>query len=67
MCVDADAILTNYSPNVRQKLEIDVEHIRVVNPRTVYAPGLAARAPRAPTAARSVTTASPWWCRGSLA
>lgn len=36
---DADVFLTNYLPAVRQKLGIDVEHIRAVNPDIVYARG----------------------------
>lgn len=37
----ADVFLTNYLPNARQKLKIDVEHIRAVNPRIIYARGSA--------------------------
>jgi crotonobetainyl-CoA:carnitine CoA-transferase CaiB-like acyl-CoA transferase len=36
---DADVFLTNYLPGVRQKLGIDVEHIRAVNPNIIYARG----------------------------
>ncbi len=35
----ADVFLTNYLPAVRQKLKIDVEHIRAVNPNIIYARG----------------------------
>src|ERR1700742_3356986 len=37
----ADVFLTNYLPSQRQKLKIDVEHIRAVNPRIIYARGSA--------------------------
>jgi crotonobetainyl-CoA:carnitine CoA-transferase CaiB-like acyl-CoA transferase len=37
----ADVFLTNYLPSVRQKNKIDVEHIRAVNPRIIYARGSA--------------------------
>lgn len=37
----ADVFLTNYLPSVRQKLKIDVEHIRAVNPNIIYARGSA--------------------------
>jgi crotonobetainyl-CoA:carnitine CoA-transferase CaiB-like acyl-CoA transferase len=37
----ADVFLTNYLPSVRRKLHIDVEHIRAVNPRIIYARGSA--------------------------
>ncbi|MFC0206348.1 CaiB/BaiF CoA transferase family protein [Novosphingobium soli] len=35
----ADVFLTNYLPAARQKLKIDVEHIRAANPDIVYARG----------------------------
>lgn len=37
----ADVFLTNYLPRARQKLRIDVEHIRAVNPGIIYARGSA--------------------------
>jgi len=37
----ADVFLTNYLPPLRQKLKIDVEHIREVNPNIIYARGSA--------------------------
>jgi crotonobetainyl-CoA:carnitine CoA-transferase CaiB-like acyl-CoA transferase len=37
----ADVFLTNYLPNQRQKMKFDVEHIRAVNPRIIYARGSA--------------------------
>jgi crotonobetainyl-CoA:carnitine CoA-transferase CaiB-like acyl-CoA transferase len=36
---DCDVFLTNYLPGARQKLKIDVEHIRAVNPKIIYARG----------------------------
>ena len=36
---DADVFLTNYLPSVRQKLKIDLEHIRKANPDIIYARG----------------------------
>ena len=36
-----DVFLTNYLPSVRQKLKIDVEHIRAANPDIIYARGSA--------------------------
>jgi crotonobetainyl-CoA:carnitine CoA-transferase CaiB-like acyl-CoA transferase len=35
----ADVFLTNYLPAARQKLRIDLEHIRAVNPNIIYARG----------------------------
>ena len=37
----ADVFLTNYLPSVRQKNQIDLEHIRAVNPKIVYVRGTA--------------------------
>ena len=37
----ADVFLTNYLPFQRQKLKIDLEHIRAVNPNIIYARGSA--------------------------
>jgi crotonobetainyl-CoA:carnitine CoA-transferase CaiB-like acyl-CoA transferase len=37
----ADVFLTNYLPAVRQKLKFDVEHVRAVNPKIIYARGSA--------------------------
>jgi len=41
MAKTADVFLTNYLPSARQKLKIDVEHIRAANPRIIYARGSA--------------------------
>jgi crotonobetainyl-CoA:carnitine CoA-transferase CaiB-like acyl-CoA transferase len=37
----ADVFLTNYLPSARQKLKIDIEHIRAANPNIIYARGSA--------------------------
>jgi crotonobetainyl-CoA:carnitine CoA-transferase CaiB-like acyl-CoA transferase len=37
----SDVFLTNYLPGQRQKLRFDIEHIRAVNPRIIYARGSA--------------------------
>jgi crotonobetainyl-CoA:carnitine CoA-transferase CaiB-like acyl-CoA transferase len=37
----ADVFLTNYLPSIRQKLKIDVEHLRAVNPNIIYVRGSA--------------------------
>ena len=36
---NADVFLTNYLPAARQKLKIDLEHIRAANPNIIYARG----------------------------
>ena len=38
---EADVFLTNYLPDARQKLKIDLEHIRAANPDIIYARGSA--------------------------
>ncbi len=38
---EADVFLTNYLPDARQKLKIDLEHIRTANPNIIYARGSA--------------------------
>jgi crotonobetainyl-CoA:carnitine CoA-transferase CaiB-like acyl-CoA transferase len=35
----SDVFLTNYLPSARQKLKIDLEHIRAANPNIIYARG----------------------------
>jgi crotonobetainyl-CoA:carnitine CoA-transferase CaiB-like acyl-CoA transferase len=37
----ADVFLTNYLPSQRQKMKFDIEHIRAVNPKIIYARGSA--------------------------
>ena len=37
----ADVFLTNYLPAQRQKLKLDIEHIRAANPKIIYARGSA--------------------------
>jgi len=41
MAAEADVFLTNYLPQQRQKLKLDLEHIRAVNPDIIYARGSA--------------------------
>lgn len=41
MIDDADVFMTNFLPDARQKLGIDVEHVTARNPRIVYARGTA--------------------------
>jgi crotonobetainyl-CoA:carnitine CoA-transferase CaiB-like acyl-CoA transferase len=38
---DCDVFLTNYLPAIRQKLKIDVEHLRTINPNIIYVRGSA--------------------------
>jgi crotonobetainyl-CoA:carnitine CoA-transferase CaiB-like acyl-CoA transferase len=62
----ADVFLTNFLPAARRRLEIDVEHIRKVNPRIVYVRGHGQGA-HGPDAERGGYDAASFWCRGSIA
>ncbi len=62
---DADVFLTSYLAPTRRKLKIDVEDIRKVNPRIVYARG-SGHGPKGPDADRPGYDAISWWSRGSL-
>ena len=63
---DADVFLTSYLPETRKKLKIDVDDIRVHNPRIIYARG-SGRGPKGPHAERGGYDLATWWGRGSLA
>jgi len=62
----ADVFLTSLRTGARQKLKIDVEHIRVHNPTVIYARGSAfgTRGPDADTAGFDMTA---YWCRAATA
>ncbi|MFI5046249.1 MAG: CaiB/BaiF CoA transferase family protein [Acidimicrobiia bacterium] len=66
LVADADVFLTSYLPATRRKLKIDVDDIRAVNPRIVYARG-SGHGPHGPDAERRGYDMLSWWCRGSLA
>jgi crotonobetainyl-CoA:carnitine CoA-transferase CaiB-like acyl-CoA transferase len=57
--------LTSYLAPTRRKLGIDVEHIRKVNPKIIYARG-SGHGPKGPDADRPGYDALSWWSRGSL-
>jgi len=65
LVADADVFLTSYLAPTRRKLKIDVEDIRKVNPRIVYARG-SGHGPKGPDADRPGYDAISWWSRGSL-
>lgn len=62
----ADVFLTSYLPKTRQALKFDIDDIRAVNPRIVYARGTG-QGPRGPEADRGGYDGATWWCRGTLA
>jgi crotonobetainyl-CoA:carnitine CoA-transferase CaiB-like acyl-CoA transferase len=53
LCETADVFVTSFLPGVRQRAQIDVEHIRAVNPNIVYVRGhgYGPRGPQADTGA----------------
>jgi len=66
MAEEADVFLTNFLPDARQRLKIDVEHIRARNPRIIYARGHG-QGTRGPEAGLGGYDASAFWARGGLA
>lgn len=62
----ADVFVTNYLPDVRARLQIDVEHIRARNPRIIYVRG-SGQGPRGPEANRGGFDGASYWARAGLA
>ena len=65
LAADADVFLTSYLTPTRQKLAIDLDHIRAINPRIIYARG-SGYGPNGPDADRPGFDAIAWWYRSSL-
>ena len=61
----ADVFLTNYLPQVRAKLGIDVEDLRAVNPSLVIARG-SGMGPKGPEAHKGGYDAAAFWARGGV-
>jgi crotonobetainyl-CoA:carnitine CoA-transferase CaiB-like acyl-CoA transferase len=66
ICGTADVFMTNYLPAVRQKLQIDVEHIRAANPRIIYVRG-SAFGDKGPQRERSGFDSTAFWSYGGIA
>jgi crotonobetainyl-CoA:carnitine CoA-transferase CaiB-like acyl-CoA transferase len=62
----SDVFLTNFLPEARQRFKIDVEHIRAVNPKIIYARG-SALGPRGIEADRGGYDMTAFWSRGTSA
>jgi crotonobetainyl-CoA:carnitine CoA-transferase CaiB-like acyl-CoA transferase len=62
----ADVFLTSFLAETRQRLKIDVEHIREVNPGIVYARGTG-QGPRGPDAGKGGYDGATYWARGGVA
>src|SRR5690606_31150044 len=65
LAATCDVFLTNKLPSVRQKLRIDVEHIRAHNPRIVYVRGTG-QGERGPEADRGSYDSLAYWCRAGI-
>jgi len=62
----ADIFLTSFTPQARRKLKIDVDDIRAVNPKIIYAKG-SGQGPKGPEAERGGFDAGSFWSRGGVA
>jgi len=61
----SDVFLTSFLPAVRQRLKIDVEHIKAVNPRIVYARGTG-QGPLGPDREKGGYDGASYWGRGAV-
>ncbi|MBW8784945.1 MAG: CoA transferase [Novosphingobium sp.] len=65
LAATADVFLTNYLPAARQKLKIDLEHIRSANPQIIYARG-SAYGDKGPERERGGYDMSAFWGHGGI-
>ncbi|MEZ5708093.1 MAG: CoA transferase [Blastomonas sp.] len=61
-----DIFLTNYLPQARQKLKIDLEHIRAANPNIIYVRG-SAFGEKGPEREKGGFDSTAYWARGGSA
>jgi crotonobetainyl-CoA:carnitine CoA-transferase CaiB-like acyl-CoA transferase len=61
-----DVFLTSFLPGARRRLGIDVEDIRAVHPRIIYARG-SALGPRGPEASKGGYDSTAFWARAAIA
>ena len=66
IAANSDVFLTSFLPSVRQKLKIDLEHIRAVNPNIVYVRG-SGQGSQGPEADRGGLDGASYWARGGIA
>ena len=66
LCATADVFLTNFRPQARRKLRIDVEDVRGANPDIIYVRG-SGQGQRGPDAERGGYDNSTFWGRGGPA
>ena len=60
-----DVFLTNYLPAARQKLKLDIEHIRAANPNIIYARG-SAHGDKGPEREVGGFDGTAFWSRGGI-
>ena len=65
LCETADVFLTNYLPQVRRKLGIDVDDIRSRNPNIIFARG-SGQGPKGPDAEKGGYDGASFWARGGV-
>jgi crotonobetainyl-CoA:carnitine CoA-transferase CaiB-like acyl-CoA transferase len=66
LVAEADVFLTSYLPATRKKLKVDVDDIRAINPKIIFARG-SGQGPKGPDAERGAYDGITWWGRGGLA
>ncbi len=62
----ADVVLTSFLPPARRRLKIDVDDLRKINPKLIYARG-SGQGPKGPEAERGGFDAGSFWSRGGIA
>jgi crotonobetainyl-CoA:carnitine CoA-transferase CaiB-like acyl-CoA transferase len=62
----ADVFLTNFLPDARRRLRIDLEDLRAANPDLIYVRG-SGNGVRGPDAAKGGYDATSYWARGAVA
>jgi crotonobetainyl-CoA:carnitine CoA-transferase CaiB-like acyl-CoA transferase len=65
IAADSDVFLTSFLPDVRQRLKIDVEHIKAVNPNIIYTRG-SGQGVRGPEAHKGGYDGASYWARGGV-
>ncbi len=63
---NSDVFLTNFLPDARERLGIDLEHIRAINPKIIYTVG-SGFGPLGPEARKGGYDATAYWARGGSA
>ncbi|MCH2173753.1 CoA transferase [Myxococcota bacterium] len=62
----SDVFLTSFLPSLRQRLGIDIEHIRNINPNIIYVRGTGQGA-RGPEIDKAGYDGTSYWCRSGMA